>query len=99
MGLAVNDVVNGISAANTILDYQPASGVEVVITVSGTDTVANQIMRLYNGTIDSLMRANSTSFSQDTSNMKVLITNSIYFRTDALGVGLYSAYTGMVTKA
>ena len=96
--MAVNDVVNGISAANTILDYQPASGVEVVITAISPETASNLTMRLYNGTIDCILRSSYAGFLQDTTNMKAFINNTNYLRIDALGGSANSAYTGIQTK-
>ena len=96
--MAVGDVVNAIGANNAILDFQPAVGVECVITMTsgGNTTVIGQ---LYNGTLT------ATSVSQYTlgaytgmQNIKLFINNTTYLRIVAGGAGQFNSYCGMQIK-
>jgi len=94
--MAVGDVVNGISPFNTLIDFQPASGVSVCITSVHVSTLVGG--QLYDGTLTSLSQSmrNDTGLG-GTVGMKVFITNSIYLRIPAIA-SWSSAYTGIQIK-
>ncbi len=94
--MAVGDVVNGISANNTILTFQPAAGVECCITSVGTDNINTNGCKLYNGTLLS-GQARVTEITNQ-SNIKIFINNTNYLYLPALGVAYMSHYTGIQTK-
>lgn len=86
-----------MSLANTILDFQPAVGVEIAIT---TVTIVGQtaaVVRPHDGT-------NSSEFSNNAPNdmgnarMKWFINNTIRLRISAIGAGQFSTYAGIQTQ-
>tara|TARA_Y100000296_G_C5114812_1_gene227132 strand:- start:96 stop:377 length:282 start_codon:yes stop_codon:yes gene_type:complete len=93
--MAVGDVVNVLSAATTILNYQPAAGVEIMVSsiIRGGTNVANG---LYNGAV----WAYDTAAASDTGmlNQKLFITNSIYIRINAAGGGGITSISGIQIK-
>jgi hypothetical protein len=83
--MAVGDVVSGIFTAST--DFQPAAGVECLITHIGP-TGANEYWYLYNGTDIGLLLGVSAAALHG---LKCLITNSVYLRhIHSAGVSSYS---------
>lgn len=100
--MAVGDVVNGISAANTILDFQPAAGVECLIISLFYDdpaTAAVDAVNYYNGSV-AVPCINDTVTDPASAflNIKLAINNTNYLRIAARGAGEYSAYGGYQTK-
>ena len=95
--MAVGDVVNGLSGDNADLDYQPASGVEAVITMFFTTDTATPV-RLYNGTINSGRSIAATTIGHIQPAAKIGLNNTRYMRIDAIGAGKYTGYTGVQTK-
>ena len=94
--MAVNDVVVGINAAvNTILDYQPASGVETLITsifyLSGDGAPV-----FYNGTNQSQYAQGATTIMQPYIT-QYFVTNTTYLRLVASSTAK-NAYSGVQTK-
>lgn len=91
--MAVGDVVNGI-AASAILDFQPAAGVEVMITSVGLDGTNNAFL-IYNGTLDSVITSANTSTNTGfhTANCTVIIDNTNYLRVPNTAAG--GMYTGV----
>ncbi len=90
--MAIGDVVNDISADNTILDFQPAAGVEVVITYVSTLLAGGQPL-MFNGT-----NATTATTGLDNNlyyNLKMMINNTNFLRISALGAGVFSGFTGM----
>lgn len=94
--MAIDDIVNGISGDNAVLDYQPAAGVEADIRSTGikTDTAGQT---LYDGTNLSL----NQSTAQGVANggkpiLGMQITNTRYIRVGAMGAGVKSSYTAIV---
>jgi|TARA_R110000824_G_scaffold131781_1_gene294032 hypothetical protein len=89
--MAVNDVVQAISGANTTLNFQPAATVEVVIL--SVNSIAAQPPRLTDG-------ANSTNhgISDNHYNMKFFVTNSFYLQIDNIGGTGRTGYCGIVTQ-
>ncbi len=89
--MAVNDIVQAISGANTTLNFQPAATVEVVIL--SVNSIGAQPPRLTDG-------ANTTvhGISDNHYNMKFYVTNSFYLQIDNLGGASRSGYCGVVTQ-
>lgn len=96
--MAVDDVVNGIGAANTILDFQPAAGVECVITSVFFDSAGMSGPSLYNGSTEAL--PNSTTVTQAYVPIagRLFINNTNYLRMRATGSGRSNGYSGVQTK-
>ena len=94
--MAVGDVVSGISAVNTLLDFQPAVGVEIIITCMGMDN-ASDVPRLTNGTLQCAIRNISTQSTNNFLNTKICINNTNYLRLNAIA-GASTCYTGIQTK-
>ena len=93
--MVVGDIVNGISADNTILDHQPAVGVEEIVTLFALDRQAGSY-GFFNGTIESNCRTDGTLGGiQDLTNIKMGITNTLRLRCFALGAGNFSAFSAI----
>ncbi len=89
--MAIGDVVSALSAANTILDFQPAAGVEVAVKQVNS-LVANfpsltdgVLIGLHTGLIDS-------GFYYS---MSMMLNNAIHYTSGALGPGNSSAFSGI----
>ena len=90
--MAVGDVVNGIGVLDTVLIFQPAAGVEVMISCAGVYT---NWTYLYDGTKQSEIFSNQLSTSgQNFGNSpeKIFINNTNYLRVnkDPSYIGSYS---------
>ena len=85
--MAVGDVVSGISAAATILTFQPAIGSECLIT-----EVPNGFgLHLTNGvSLGAATGANAV--------VKIFINNTNYLQIAAGGAGSFSWFTGIQIK-
>jgi len=95
--MAVGDVVSDIGGDNAILDFQPAAGVEAVISLWFTGQTNGDLF-LYNGTDTSTnLPLLQTTVSVNT--MKMFVNNTNYFRSIAPGAGLRNAFTGIETNA
>tara|TARA_R110000822_G_scaffold152866_2_gene292329 strand:+ start:487 stop:777 length:291 start_codon:yes stop_codon:yes gene_type:complete len=96
--MAAGDVVSGISTTNSI-DFQPASGVECMIScINGSD--ANYLyLKITDGVTVSTSRfTNNNSFiANNGANIKVFINNTNYLNVTA-GAGYPVSYTGVQTK-
>ena len=91
--MAVGDVINGISADNTALTFQPSVGSSVIIT-SISNWWINDTWSMTNGVVLSHPAyANSQYGSPD--NMKMMTNNTIYLTIPAVGVGHVTAYSGI----
>ena len=90
--MAVGDIVNGISADNTIIDFQPAAGVEVVIT-SFVTALGNQAT-FFNGTntANAWVAAIDSGFF---ANVKMFIDNTIFLRVVAQGNAKFGGFSGI----
>lgn len=96
--MVVGDAVNGISALNTVLDFQPAVGVEVVIGLCGFDGNPGQ-PEFFDGVLQSGIIADGTiNRDFNITNMKMFVTNVNYLRLPALGVGLSTSFAGIETQ-
>ncbi len=92
--MAVGDVVNGISAANTVITLQPAVGVECVITFFGTGQVVTWGPNLTNG----VNIAWGPPQTGDQSNCKLFINNTNYLYVQNMGAGIFGSYSGIQIK-
>lgn len=91
--MATDDTVNGISAENTILDFQPAAGVQVIIT-DVTDFATGH--QLYNGTTATIGAIAVTGATQIISQAPISlgINNTRYLRLPATAA-TYKSYSGV----
>ena len=102
--MAVGDSVGALSNDNTALIFQPASGVECMITAFSADgNSANPPIQFQTAVANSIILSNfvvATNLSHVLSNgnLKLFITNAFYIRLQPLGVGYRSAYTGIQIK-
>lgn len=85
--MAVGDVVSQISSTGTVLTYQPAAGVEVMVTSCFMQS--NPDIKLTDGVNSSEKITAKTGF-------KIFLNNSIYMKIDA-ATGK-SAFTGIQIK-
>jgi hypothetical protein len=89
--MAVGDIVNGIQITGASLYFQPAVGVEVCITSTGT---LGNYVRLYNGTIATIMFAGDVSWGGG--NCKIMINNTNYL--EVMSSASNQCYTGIQLK-
>ncbi len=93
--LVVGDIIKEISADNTILDFQPAVGIEVVITVCSGNG-GPQPPRFFDGANDSQIDSTAAGWlGGQPGNAKIFIDNGLFIRYIALGAGQFSAIAGM----
>ena len=59
--MAVGDIVTGMSGNNVVLDFQPAAGVEIMISSAMGQWNTTALLRIYNGT-NQVAHHGSTSF-------------------------------------
>jgi len=95
--MVAGDVVNAIGGDNAILDFQPAVGVEVVITwltsINGTTNA-----RLFDG-VNQSINFHFTAASRDLlASVKLFINNTNYLRLSISGVGERNGFTGIETQ-
>jgi len=91
--MAVGDVIAATVASNSI-SFQPAVGVEVMITHFGTQTGTNPNCGITDGANPSHLVYGQTTF---TTAAKIFINNSVYLFVAFGGSGA-SAYCGVQTK-
>ena len=89
--MAVNDVVQGIGLANTILNFQPAA--TIVITILSVNSITGQPPRLTDGIIKTVHGSEASQY-----NMRFMITNAFYLQIDNLGGTSRSGYCGIQTQ-
>jgi len=91
--MAVGDIVSEFSGDNAELDFQPAAGVDVLITsVAASSSAAN----ITDGT-DFAEIMNTDGNAGTTQNMlKVFINNTNRIQVGAQGAGVHSALSGIV---
>ena len=87
--MAVGDMVSGFSATSTVLNFQPAVGVSVMITSIGGVTVWSL---LTDGTITTGYTTQTESGGKQ-ANVKIFINNSLYLRIDSTSYN--NTYTGI----
>lgn len=94
--LAVGDVVSNIGGDNAVLDFQPAAGVECLISfLTAVDTQNFFILR--DGVNNSRNLATSAVLFE--SKLGFFVTNARFLRLTAAGVGRRNAFTGIETNA
>ena len=94
--MAVNDLISEISAANATFIFQPAAGVEIIVTSFIAVVTAGDFgLTLTNGTNNAI-----STFAADNSkyNIKVGITNTLHLLIPAQGANRFGAFTGIQTK-
>jgi len=94
--MVVGDIINGISALNTILDHIPAAGVEEIVMTMHADGTNNDPALRDAGGLDSILIANGTlERNTNQGSLKMGITNAIFLRISALGAGNSSAFSAI----
>lgn len=102
--MAVGDAIVGLVAvaAGANLDYQPAVGIEALLTqfstirmnVVGGMTVYDMDCRIWNGAIFALLANANTPYLWQ--NLKVLVNNTNYLRlNNTSGLGTNIGYSGV----
>jgi len=96
--MAIDDVVNQLSADDTTIDFQPASGVEIVIMwADAPDTIIAPVIfdgtNTSNGTV-----IYGTAADTQIRNSKLGITNTIFVRFAAGGSAKKVAFSGIQIK-
>jgi hypothetical protein len=91
--MVVGDIIIGQGAVNTVLTFQPAAGVEIMLTAMGG---LSSICEITDGAVVSLINPNPPSGSH-LANEKVGINNTYYLSIRAVAAyGNY--YTGIQIK-
>ena len=107
--MARGDVVSGIGsiAAGASLVFQPAVGIEAMITEVGSNRWAGGInsetphiaVRLTTGVLVSMVRHSESTIHWNGKVLKLFITNSLYLSLhNASATTAYIAYSGIQTK-
>ena len=91
--MAVGDVVSGVST--TDITYQPAAGVEVLITSFGGAADSAHYCNLYNGTTAARQDKYVTATNRGGA-VKVFLNNTNYLQI--VGTADNRGYTGIQTK-
>jgi len=95
--MVVGDVVGDISVVATLLDFQPAAGVEAVITAITMDANVGFDGNYYDGTRISNLQTTAAGFAMDPSNIKLFITNTNYLRINSVPAKS-TGFTGVQIK-
>lgn len=93
--MVAGDVVSEVGAVGAHLIFQPAAGVEVLVTTSMSTQVANP--RLTDGILVSYPTNSSASTPISQVNIKVFINNTNYLYVYQ-GVGSANSFTGIQIK-
>jgi len=93
--MVAGDVVSGLSIA-AVLDFQPAAGVECVITMCCANTTVGVGATLYDGVTQSYVLYAVASGMAGYPNMKFFVTNTRWLRLGDAAVN--NAFTGIQTK-
>ena len=90
--MAVGDVVSSIAADNTDLTFQPASNVNVMISIMGFTTPVGQSRYcLTNGVL-------TGGLGQTPAPRNLFVNNTNYFKFNANGAGTFLFFTGVQIK-
>jgi len=92
--MVAGDVVNGIGVINTILNFQPAAGVECCLTQA---LVYTWWTSLTNGVISSYLFQWNTTNQNNNTPTKIMINNTNYIST-AADTASGGVYTGIQIK-
>jgi len=93
--MAIGDIVSDIGGDNAVLDFQPAAGVEAVITwLTAVDT--QNFVRLTDAVIEG--RNLAVSVGTYTASSKFFVNNTRFLRLTAAGVGRRNYFTGIETN-
>ena len=96
--MAVGDVISGIFTTTGVYhDFQPAGSNEIVITAVLGSNANTLYAGLYDGTTQSTGAVINGANWSNSSNTKIGITNTNYFRTYA-NAGTPPSYTGIQIK-
>lgn len=95
--MVVGDVVSDIGGDNVTLDFQPAVGVEAVISL-WFGGLTNSNIHLFNG-VDVSVNVKPSQITINLQAMKMFVNNTNFLRIIASGVGLRNAFTGIETNA
>lgn len=90
--MAVGDVVSDISASNTVLSFQPAAGVEVMLTAMTTDASGGELTDGSDAAIAFL-----TSASAVVHGSRIFLTNTLFLSMFAV-VADFTAFTAIQIK-
>lgn len=99
--MTAGDVVNGMSSANSILDFQPASGVECIIRdwYSSNSGESPNLAGLYDSTSGAYAVCTFAGAGGVQAYSRIIfITNTRYLRLRAAGAGHYNGYSGLQIK-
>ena len=103
--MARGDIVNGVAAvaASAYLNYQPAAGVEVMITLASLARAVGTaigVILCWSGDLNSkVFGANTSAAVTPELNMRMFINNSNYFSIyNGEGASLNAGYSGIQTK-
>jgi hypothetical protein len=95
--MAVGDIISSIFASGVVQNFQPAVGVEIIVT-SGLGKQADVRFGLTDGVSDAwnVFAATTTTGARDSANIKIGITNTnyLYLLADSSSV----AFTGIQIK-
>ena len=94
--MAVDDVITDIISTTGNSDYQPASGVEVVLNYVGSGA-ANGSVTHYDGTL-SMTFATGTNIANKLQYYWLGVTNTNYLRLSSSSGAVVLAYSGIQTK-
>ena len=94
--MAAGDVVSGQGGIGATYNFQPAAGVEVMISSAGNNSQG--WFYLYNGSILSGVYSMSPGNAHDTFLIKIFINNTIYIQMEASGAGKYNGFSGIQIK-
>lgn len=94
--MAVGDVVNGIGASAGALSFQPAAGVECMISMCGNNANNDINIEITNGVLSSRI-TNQYFAIMSTMNIKLFINNTNYLNLTAFA-GNSNCYSGIQIK-
>lgn len=93
--MAIGDIVSDVGALNTILDFRPAAGVDVVITSVYYAITAGGRVRLFDGTLEAFQLEATNLPVTPHQAMKMFLTNTFWLRIPASGASNSNGFTGM----
>lgn len=91
--MVVGDIITGIGSDGSDLTFQPATGVEIIIT-----QICNELTTAFCFLTDGTKTATISKGMITPINVKCGITNTIYLNIGTAGGGKYVAYSGIQVK-